>query len=1732
MGHPIVSIEPIGGMDFDNVDVKVGTAEGDYRFALNIRNSYAYENKESSATNLKGNILIQYDLHNVYHKCIGTVEDNTDKSVFYFLWAADDNHKILHYIPSSDATYGSVNLVATYNWQWQQDTLITSVDVVRGSKQGVMIYWTDNIKPRKINATKAEIANKFKTWTCYLPVNYTNFQTRFFFNINQVGTTQSIYTLTIDTRSQPQITSQALLLQYLANAINADSTLKTYVQASACDCSIDISEVQANKVNAFFIANDILTVPINWYGTVLTERMTDLCKYPPILPPVVNFGINNNKKYNNIKNTVFQFRLQYQYDDYEQSALGPISQVPINETANDGLQLDIYNYLHIDFNDTQFVQNIGLITRVAVFVKADANDNVGDWREVALLDICDLLQFSNGAMSGYYDFYNNTVSNSIDTALAAKEYDVVPIKNSAQRFVNNHLVMGGITENYDPVDCVDIEVKHDFDDGDDTYYYIYGQIRIFNYMMDMLSGNVLKTSPNTAPNIAQMLQPIYKYTPADPSNPLLYEKYPQWGGMTYDNNSGYHYSDKADYLDQLSPLGGWVAYSVGTDFYGVSTQVQLKKGTSGSFNAGIYLPTDGGGVINADNVSTIQSFLSEGYQNIDVIQKFKIKVKKGKHIIRLASHWCSFGDVLGKGAAYDLNNGRRYQTTSTNVRNINPVVGGVFTGYDFTKKEIEVEITNADVFIGEFVVEDCRSLQTVLSDVSVSGYLVDTSQTGSSANLVSQAPRIEGQIFEMVATGIDTGVVGTTYTSVIDHNGYFYRPIWNYEQDSPDIGGSFKFRFRIAYMAGTNYLYDTKTLVPFISNSILQDIDNAILSAASVDISTQVGGINFPDVKKAFQFLFCVSDAVAINSMSTTITGRFVDSQGNGISGATVIFGYCGRVVTTDVDGFYKLLVYSVVLGYSDLSTPHRLFSDLIIQYNGTTNNINNNPQAIQFTTMPATYTAAGYSLVANYDPFGKSLKRGGVYQIGYREYDAAGRVNTVMTNQKCIFTIPFITEDLHDYYPDQYPVGTYKYGKVKTTVKLNFKPSKFAVAYQILLSLNQYESDYLVWVANEITYVSNIGYSSAENAGANTILTTNTISGGSVVSSVSTTTPTSTYIRPVVSSYQAGDATNIYISLKNLVDFQRSNHDSVLAYSYQQGDRIRLISDANGIKYTQLYELDVTGYDSVLQSIIVRNSVSLPELSAGITFEVLHPKTTVEQDKMTFFEVGEAFLCTNPGNDNNDFTQNPIVLTCGDTYWRRRQYLVNDPAHYIFESTNYLIEDRGLSDFFNSKSWDIGRIGIADPYFKQQHFPTKLRLSNVFITGTQLNGLSSFEPLNDKDDISISNGEIRSLIVIGQVLIIICNNKNTSIYLGAILARDQGGQGIMQVTDSFFGNTRAFEAEYGSQNPESIRVWQGYAYGWDANQGLAWRYSSNGFHQTSDYNAKGFFNRYRGVEIWSSPCAFDKAYEEYIMTIYPTVETKIANTVYNPIKKELTINLSVPISSLGVVVGDIVGISGTRVRSGQYERVKGSVMSISGNTLVVSNTEITDGFINAVLYTKGDGVTISFSEPKNKWCTTYSFLPDYYGNFSKELISFKNGTLWIHDKDNTPAGANRFYGVKYPSLIRVIFNLFPKSIKTWWAIMIDQRQDNALFEWLCSNVTNIVGQQSNIPNRKFERWFQLWHAFFLRDVNTPHKIYPLIEGDLLQSTTLTVDIENPSNDKVSLREIRVMYSSSGGQIK
>src|ERR1035437_7325636 len=170
-----------------------------------------------------------------------------------------------------------------------------------------------------------------------------------------------------------------------------------------------------------------------------------------------------------------------------------------------------------------------------------------------------------------------------------------------------------------------------------------------------------------------------------------------------------------------------------------------------------------------------------------------------------------------------------------------------------------------------------------------------------------------------------------------------------------------------------------------------------------------------------------MSGTTTIPNESTHIDGQVVDNNNRAISNAIEVFGKTGRFPTTDTQGKFSMLVYARADNY--ISTPTGQFQlaqsplvptinsqDMIVYYNGTNVNINNDPQtsgviltsATGFnTTTPFTLPQL-FQILANSNPFGKALKRGGIYPIAIRGKDADGRLTTMNTNQDCIVYIPF----------------------------------------------------------------------------------------------------------------------------------------------------------------------------------------------------------------------------------------------------------------------------------------------------------------------------------------------------------------------------------------------------------------------------------------------------------------------------------------------------------------------------------------------------------------------------------------------------------------------------------------------------------------------------------------------------------------------------------------------------
>jgi len=137
----------VGGLNSDDEDRVI--PNGDYRYALNIRNSKSDSDSQGSIENIKGDTLIPYSLGVGTFKVVGGFDDKLNNKVYYFVWNDGGNHLLLEY----DANTSVISQVIKSNvLNLDKDRLIPEHNI--GILDGLM-YWV-NIQPYKINIEKAK----------------------------------------------------------------------------------------------------------------------------------------------------------------------------------------------------------------------------------------------------------------------------------------------------------------------------------------------------------------------------------------------------------------------------------------------------------------------------------------------------------------------------------------------------------------------------------------------------------------------------------------------------------------------------------------------------------------------------------------------------------------------------------------------------------------------------------------------------------------------------------------------------------------------------------------------------------------------------------------------------------------------------------------------------------------------------------------------------------------------------------------------------------------------------------------------------------------------------------------------------------------------------------------------------------------------------------------------------------------------------------------------------------------------------------------------------------------------------------------------------------------------------------------------------------------------------------------------------------------------------------------
>jgi len=1706
MGHLVITNVPIGGIDTDSEDASVEAI--DCRDAVNIRNSYTYLNIEKTAGPVKGNVLVSYDLGNVKHKSLGTVEDKIGKSIIYFLWAEDNNHKILRYFIEkieNGQPYGTIENVITFDFGWTRHTSIHSADVVKGE----LLYWIDPV-PRKINMTKAGLAFKQKSWTITLPTSYTVLPASFPITVKDYYTNANIAMITAYT-TIGQTIKQAF--ESLANQINTGA-ISSYLEAETCGCTLQIKEKTADKYKFVWSATDYKVVADNWYGPNLKARYFDAAKWQPACQPNYEYAQDATKKYNLVKNHVWQFRTAYYYDDAETSVMSPISQIAVNnEVCNDVLRNN-FNTCVVDFNNDDAIDpDMWVIIKKIILYVHDRN--AGVWRKVISLEPCEFYDVVNGVPKAKYVFDNLLLTQSVSESYAALLYDRMPREADAQKFIEDHIVYGAPLDDYDAPDCAEIETNITYREVQKPEYYdATFKIRICNPAFDGSSKNGAGIGKmpymvgfSSQFNNSVMLRTNKRGCVVRNEN----EEYATWGGASKDN-----VSTNQTGWDQWLPLGGFLLYSAGTPFWAISKQKQ---------EGGLQTDENGAFLTAGSKKDDIKNYLARFNTDPltgDVYQTVTIRLPKGKHIIRIASHLVSDGDVLKRGEVYNLSN-NLYHLTSTNVFRIEDA-NGAYVG----ATEMIIDVTQ-DEYFGEIFIAD-RMIPNYDSIVvrNVYGYLLDIplfnvfGQTPKCVGIEKQTVTIDPGQLSIYNDNLPQTLENGAFATYTDHNGYFFFMMYY----GSGITAAFLRAWGandqvIAKRADTKYYGDIGQVYDNIILPGGDTLDQGLFGSGLIYNNARQGNWSqsLPDehyynvlgqavnnsISGAIDITEVDREVLLLNTntdyrpkYSTVITGTIKDANGNGICCANAVLAYNSRPAKSQEDGDFEILCFADGIHVIGLNgTPNGSYLPLTIPSTAPVAiridrlifntgdcfvlfdlvdelTVVINPFGANLTTAPPPYSSTAHfdvgDIIGNIlnEILIKAAKRGSRYKLVMRFQDGPGRLCTCV--DLATVDIPFPTEN-----------GIEGAPIINWLIPLSFKPPKWAHHYQFLRSENLLTANYLQWIVNDVKYVL------AENQQG----------------------------EPIETTFDNFDATQIWINISNISEYFRQHPDSQVGYLPAIGDRIRFIYNEKDVLFPIYNDFEVIGYYTDGQWIKLKYTNDLGEIKTGWRYEIYTKRKLLEDER--FFECGECFPTTAPDTDANDFSVRNGAFTWGDTYWVKRNLPIRDLSDVsLITQVIHFMESPMINDFFPSDDEDIGRIGAIDPMFGEIRRSNILRISDGYVTRD--NGLSAFRNIDDRK-LDMSYGAIRKLAASGFILLAVCENRTVSNYIGRVVVKSNEGETLQALTGQFLGDTRPLQQELGTQNPETIKEFDGYVYGLDARRGVLWRYAGNGQTEISTQaKMRSYFGYYQRNGVWFANAVMDRLYKEYIITIYDKREASGSYGPGNAGLHNVTINKNI---TDYVKVTDEVYLSYRKngeTKTGYF--IVGSLDTVNGGlTYQVGFNLDADANSEVIIYYQGEGKTISFCEPKNKFATRYTFMPEAYGSIDKDIVSIKDGKLWIHDKN---AVHNNFYGVQYTSQLKPIFNE-NASVKLWLAISINAKQSDGKSNWSCPVVTNKNGQLSRVKNNLFKKKEEYFHSEFKFDINTPGGgPNAILNGKNLRSSTLTVLMENDYTGDFDLRSVFV----------
>lgn len=438
--------------------------------------------------------------------------------------------------------------------------------------------------------------------------------------------------------------------------------------------------------------------------------------------------------------------------------------------------------------------------------------------------------------------------------------------------------------------------------------------------------------------------------------------------------------------------------------------------------------------------------------------------------------------------------------------------------------------------------------------------------------------------------------------------------------------------------------------------------------------------------------------------------------------------------------------------------------------------------------------------------------------------------------------------------------------------------------------------------------------------------------------------------------------------------------------------------------------------------------------IQPNILFEIYTPYKPSTNEP--FFTVGETFAINNAGTNSRTYS-----TISGNIYGDIYTFGVSAP------SGSYVAENMSpIAKYWKEWNVNAGEFNLALPSL-QVRKPTAIRWSNTFIEGSNTNGLSTFDALDERI-LPLSLGSVQKLQETskveeqGNIMLAIGEAAVASLYLGEVQVIGSDQNAFLASSPAVIGTINILKGDFGTTMPTSVVEYRGTVFFYDLNAGRWIQYASNGLFPISNYKMTRFW------KLWATQFKSLTSTQIEALGSRPFIFTTV-----DPAHDELLI--SIPKLAAVPPKGYLRNYSDTTIDAGVQVIYPFDILDFDSKTMV-------------------------YDLKANRWTGSYSFTPEGFAVLQNQLYSFKNGQMYIHNQFRNQC---KFYGVQYKARVMPISNMAQSTPKVYNAMAVE-----ANYQPTYVMVYNDYPyeQESDLVDYDFRSLEGVWNATFYRNILTP----------------------------------------------